>query len=969
MTITFVATSNKNLKRMEFWGDETTLQQAIEQSKPFGGAFAKEKGADSGLFPPGLFPPHSTTSDGLIVQSSSEPEAKSVQSRLGLISAVTDAYNSHLDLVLDPNDFWITIVAQFSAYINGGDRAESLRDSIVDFDGKKTLTVTAAGTLFTTDFGRMTVSMVDEIAQNIKDPSLREWFLPGFSTSTTNDKICASVACMSALQNYFDYRFCLACGIPNVTLRGTVSDWKLLRSKIERLLEFDLDDKLMSAWLKLLRPICDNLVGSAEGKPKVAFWDQICCHLGGGSGPRYLSGWITAFSVFSTNGRWQGRSGSAESGHESDAPHSGDGPATTKAAGTAVAQDDTNDLNHNQMSVPVTIDDNGKEYKATLFAGQFIFESLENGAHPAVRPRNDWAIAIPASREAILEGLVFPTWSGTAAANDSERGEEESVAKTVSKTRPLDDMETMDTNADGATGCHERPECSGQASLSASLSTPGATSSGAMTELEQKDSSPAPGAAHVGQPDSASSPPSPFPPPSSPVSRASSLLDVAGCQSRMPQKNENKANVPPRRQFSARQLSASILTPSHNLHSCHRNVDAAPVEAPMETEWEAERRMETEWEAEAEAEGEGEGEAAAAAAAAAAAEAGEQGNSSETVVPAGVGVEASEPPSPLAAATGAHPGAVVPQAEEERGAEEEGNINVCVVSNVAGRVKGVVARLFSLMGVAKRGNSKQTGRAKAGKGKVAQGPGVAAEGPRRSPRLQRTRVQARAVSMTRAMSRAVSLARSMSEAAASDTCECANAGPLRAVSGEREKEQELEARRCARASAKGERHLEDELETVWVQEQRVSEAFRSEVTGTGIVTGTRRAERKARSLRAAFESAGGSVPAPPADRWSRAQFHCATGGQLGIELCSVSWAGTGTVWRFGWQLEQQEGGRGADALQAAEEGTRVVEDDDARCKGQGRDTEAAAHLTHPGQSFELQVLSASDSGLARAGDG
>jgi len=369
-----------------------------------------------------------------------------------------------------------------------------------------------------------------------------------------------------------------------------------------------------------------------------------------------------------------------------------------------------------------------------------------------------------ASREAILEGLVFPTWSGTAAANDSERGEEESVAKTVSKTRPLDDMETMDTNADGATGCHERPECSGQASLSASLSTPGATSSGAMTELEQKDSSPAPGAAHVGQPDSASSPPSPFPPPSSPVSRASSLLDVAGCQSRMPQKNENKANVPPRRQFSARQLSASILTPSHNLHSCHRNVDAAPVEAPMETEWEAERRMETEWEAEAEAEGEGEGEAAAAAAAAAAAEAGEQGNSSETVVPAGVGVEASEPPSPLAAATGAHPGAVVPQAEEERGAEEEGNINVCVVSNVAGRVKGVVARLFSLMGVAKRGNSKQTGRAKAGKGKVAQGPGVAAEGPRRSPRLQRTRVQARAVSMTRAMSRAVSLARSMSEA-------------------------------------------------------------------------------------------------------------------------------------------------------------------------------------------------------------
>jgi hypothetical protein len=48
--------------------------------------------------------------------------------------------------------------------------------------------------------------MVDEqILKNIKDPSVVDWLLPGFTTTTPKDRIVASVSIMSALQKFFKY--------------------------------------------------------------------------------------------------------------------------------------------------------------------------------------------------------------------------------------------------------------------------------------------------------------------------------------------------------------------------------------------------------------------------------------------------------------------------------------------------------------------------------------------------------------------------------------------------------------------------------------------------------------------------------------------------------------------------------------------------------------------------------------------
>ena len=158
--------------------------------------------------------------------------------RKGFVNVATIAYNHHHDLVWRPDDVWQVILLQFSLYVTCN--SEKLHDKFVDFKGKRKLKIKVYETLFTVDFGNITRRMVDEqIVKNIKDPSIADWLIPKFSTTTENDRIVASVTMMATLLSYFEYATVLLCGLPSITLLGTINDWKSLRNKVDRLLEFD----------------------------------------------------------------------------------------------------------------------------------------------------------------------------------------------------------------------------------------------------------------------------------------------------------------------------------------------------------------------------------------------------------------------------------------------------------------------------------------------------------------------------------------------------------------------------------------------------------------------------------------------------------------------------------------------------------------------------------------------------------
>lgn len=294
---------------------------------------------------------------GEFISGSNGSPAFKVNFSNGFVGSCVSAYNRHHNLVIRPDDVWTAIMVQFSFYIQK--RAEELRSHFVDFDGQKELVVYGGGTLRTASYDMLAIDMTKQIAEHIKDPSVREWVMPQFSTTTNTDTTVYAVVLMATMQTYFRYKFELCCGIPHVTLLGTVADWESLASRIDRLLEFG---ELMCTWHALLKPILLEFVQSANGKPNIDFWDRICHKKGGGSGPRYLGGWITAFCRFSEKGDWQG----------------GD-----------VIND--NDVPVGYVSVPVTVDDNGQIYKTRMFAGSLAAERVDDYT---LAPRSDWCIAL-----------------------------------------------------------------------------------------------------------------------------------------------------------------------------------------------------------------------------------------------------------------------------------------------------------------------------------------------------------------------------------------------------------------------------------------------------------------------------------------------------------------------------------------------------------------------------------------------
>ena len=312
--------------------------------------------------------------------------------RNGLVGSIFDAYCNHHNLVLRPDDFWLTIVSQFSLYMNN--YAEELRDKFVDFDEKKELVLKySSESLRNFDFSIFITDMKGLIAENIKNPEFTDWIVPDFTTTTEVDKLVGKVILMSSLQEYFDYGCILMCGIPNVTLLGDVSDWVDLREKVDGLLKYDVDGYMyMSKWHSMLIPILDDLILTASGKePKMEdFWQRSCDYISFGSGPKYLSGWVTVFNVFSDKGVWRGdchpvkvRSPKNEGFRFIDMnDNNGRSP---KNEGFPII--DTNDITRGIVTVPVTVLDIEGEHKTTMFAGSFLSEVSDDAY--TIQPRMD----------------------------------------------------------------------------------------------------------------------------------------------------------------------------------------------------------------------------------------------------------------------------------------------------------------------------------------------------------------------------------------------------------------------------------------------------------------------------------------------------------------------------------------------------------------------------------------------------
>lgn len=239
--------------------------------------------------------------------------------------------------------------------------------------------------------------------------------MPEFSTTTDVDRTVYAMSMLATMKEYFRHKFVLRCGIPLVTLLGERHDWEGVLERLERLKLYSIET---IAWYHLLHPIISRFVAAFDAPSSTEnldFWSKVAHYEGGGSGPTYLSGWITAFCVFNEQGIWQGPPLNAERMRE-DAPKKLLRPADPRALSAAqfaavytirgawrpfLVLDGMPYPMIDDVSVPcgyahldVKLDDNGELFDTVIVAGAVgaqicsndKSELFRNGMRDSVRP-------------------------------------------------------------------------------------------------------------------------------------------------------------------------------------------------------------------------------------------------------------------------------------------------------------------------------------------------------------------------------------------------------------------------------------------------------------------------------------------------------------------------------------------------------------------------------------------------------
>ncbi len=286
------------------------------------------------------------------------------------VASVHVAYDKHYPLVLTPDIIWQCIVQGFSIHVN--ENAEDLKNLFVSHEGKKELKINVDNFVKGSpdnDWESCLGMFSEEIRKNVGD-DIHGLLTPEFSTTGPTEKASAQAVMMDAFKEYFDYTAVTLCGIPEITLEGTMEDWKALREKALKLSQFKLE-----WWMKALKPVLDEFVNAASGNASKGFWQSIY-KIDGGSGGPYISGWIlTLFPYIGPSPKSLSRSQYLEDWGEKVMFPMG---ATT------------NCFPHGDVSVPFKWEYLGTEYDMYFYAG-----FLGLGQHKetlALRPLIGWAV-------------------------------------------------------------------------------------------------------------------------------------------------------------------------------------------------------------------------------------------------------------------------------------------------------------------------------------------------------------------------------------------------------------------------------------------------------------------------------------------------------------------------------------------------------------------------------------------------
>lgn len=217
------------------------------------------------------------------------------------LDGMHQAYAEHRPFVITPDMIWLLISQGFANHVNNN--SEVLRKYLVNFEGRKTLTV-LNDKIILGNPNSPWEEVFPEFSKQITSYAgveLTNVLTADFSTTSTTEKIASQITIMDAMESYFKYEvFRIICGFPEITVKGTTADWNKIIEKTKFLSKYELE-----WWTEKLIPILEEISKTSENKINQEFWTNMFkIHTSKEYGnPKNIDGWITNFFPYDKSGK------------------------------------------------------------------------------------------------------------------------------------------------------------------------------------------------------------------------------------------------------------------------------------------------------------------------------------------------------------------------------------------------------------------------------------------------------------------------------------------------------------------------------------------------------------------------------------------------------------------------------------------------------------------------------------------
>ena len=188
-------------------------------------------------------------------------------------SMLNNAFRNHFGVSFRADDIWLLITQGVAACVNT--EPEKHRNVFVQHQEKIKITITN-DSLVKGSKSNDWMSHFGEFSKVIKEgigEDLHSLLLPDFSTTDPISRAASEICLMDIVQSYYSYRTRTRCGIPRVTLEGTIEDWeRLVEKTLQIASKFNGE---LDWWFKHVCYIVGEFFEASKGNINTNFWNDM----------------------------------------------------------------------------------------------------------------------------------------------------------------------------------------------------------------------------------------------------------------------------------------------------------------------------------------------------------------------------------------------------------------------------------------------------------------------------------------------------------------------------------------------------------------------------------------------------------------------------------------------------------------------------------------------------------------------